>query len=275
MRQRRREAGAATVAPSDSVRSPPQTSAQYIGAMRFPLSRLADCLPSICKVCGSWPSRPVCAACTQRFAAPRLRCVCCAAPMAVDMDRCGSCIARMESPAVGQCVVAVDYAYPWDRIVAQFKFRQQPGWAQPMAELMLRTPLARQLMSDCNAVVPVPLTPARLATRGYNQSWELVKALHQQALRTQAQVAPKLRQALLRTGETPDQHSLSREERMRNLRGVFLANPQALPGLQGAHVLLVDDVTTTGATLQAAGQALLAAGATRVSALVFARTPAV
>lgn len=195
--------------------------------------------------------------------------------MAVEIDRCGSCITRMESPAVGQCVVAVDYAYPWDRIVAQFKFQRQPGWAQPMAELMLRAPLARRLMSACDAVVPVPLTPIRLSTRGYNQSWELVKALHRKALRTQSQVAPKVRQALLRTGETPDQHSLSREERMRNLRGVFLVSPQASPSLSGSHVLLVDDVTTTGATLQAAGQALLAAGAARVSALVFARTPAV
>jgi len=194
--------------------------------------------------------------------------------MAVDMDRCGSCITRMESPAVGQCVVAVDYAYPWDRIVAQFKFHRQPGWAQPMAELMLRTSLARELMCECHAVVPVPLTPVRLAKRGYNQSWELVKALHRQALRTHAQVAPKVRQALLRTGETPDQHSLSREQRMRNLRGVFLVNPSQSTSLSGSHVLLVDDVTTTGATLQAAGQALLAAGAARVSALVFARTPA-
>ena len=143
-----------------------------------------------------------------------------------------------------------------------------------MAALMLRTPLARQLLSDCDALVPVPLTPTRLAMRGYNQSWELVTALRRQALRAQAQVAPALRQALLRTGETPVQHSLSRDERMRNLRGVFLVNPPEVTGLAGAHVLLVDDVTTTGATLQAAGQALLAAGAHQVSALVFARTPA-
>jgi predicted amidophosphoribosyltransferase len=102
----------------------------------------------------------------------------------------------------------------------------------------------------------------------------LVKALHLHALRTREQVASKIRQALLRTGETPDQHSLPREERMRNLRGVFLVNPPESPTLAGSHVLLVDDVTTTGATLQAAGQALLAAGAERVSALVFARTPA-
>lgn len=172
-------------------------------------------------------------------------------------------------------MVAVDYAYPWDHIVAQFKFREQPGWANPMAELMLRTPLARQLVSECDAMVPVPLTPLRLATRGFNQSWELVKALHHQALGTQAKVAPKIRQALLRTGEAPDQHSLSREERMRNLRGVFLVNPPESSRFAGTHVLLVDDVTTTGATLQAAGQALAGVGVSRVSALVFARTPAV
>jgi ComF family protein len=194
--------------------------------------------------------------------------------MAVDTGRCGSCLTSRESPAVGQCVVAVDYVYPWDHIVAQFKFRQQPGWAQPLAALMLRAPLAGQLMSDCDAVVPVPLTPIRLASRGYNQSWELVKALHRQARRSQTKVAPTIRQALLRRVETPDQHSLPREQRMRNLRGVFLVNPPESPRVQGSHLLLVDDVTTTGATLEAAGQALLAAGAARVSALVFARTPA-
>lgn len=79
--------------------------------------------------------------------------------------------------------------------------------------------------------------------------------------------------ALVRLVDTADQHSLSREQRLLNLRGVFAPHPERVAHLRAAHVLLVDDVTTTGATLQAAAQALLQAGAARVCALVFARTP--
>lgn len=195
--------------------------------------------------------------------------------MAIDTGRCGACVTRGTPAAVERCVAAVDYAYPWDALVARLKFRHQPGWAGPMARLMLQAPEAARLLRHCDAMVPVPLTSARLATRGYNQAWELVKALRQQAVRNRQRAAPMIGEALLRIGETPDQHSLPRAERLRNLQGTFVANPPLLPSLAGSHVLLVDDVVTTGATLQAAGQALLAVGARRVSALVFARTPAV
>jgi ComF family protein len=123
-------------------------------------------------------------------------------------------------------------------------------------------------LQACDLVVPIPLTTARLASRGYNQAWELVKALRAAAPGELAQ-----NDALVRLGETPDQHSLSREQRLRNLQGAFAAHPLHAARLAGARVLLVDDVTTTGATLHSAAQALLLAGAQQVSALVFARTP--
>ncbi|MDZ4123875.1 MAG: phosphoribosyltransferase family protein, partial [Hydrogenophaga sp.] len=169
------------------------------------------------------------------------------------------------------CVAAVDYAYPWDELIARFKFRGEPGWAGPMATLLLKTPAAVGLLQTCNLVVPVPLTPTRLARRGYNQSWELVKALCRAAPDTSNHYNV-LSDALVRLGEVPDQHSLTREQRMRNLQGVFAAHPLRTVQFNGAHVLLVDDVTTTGATLHSAAQALLQAGAQHVSALVFART---
>ncbi len=193
--------------------------------------------------------------------------------MAVDTGRCGACLARNPPAAIEQCVAAVDYAYPWDAVVARLKFRRQPGWAGPMARLMLQAPEAARLLRHCDAMVPVPLAPARLASRGYNQAWELVKALRRQAALDRQRAGRALGEGLLRVGDAPDQHSLPRAARLRNLRGAFVANPPALSRLAGSHVLLVDDVTTTGATLQAAGEALLSAGARRVSALVFARTP--
>ena len=248
---------------------------QYIGPMStHAWRRLSELLPSSCQVCERWPAQPVCSACEKRFAPLRLRCRTCAAHISAssaETDLCGACRTRTTPVLVRSCVAAVDYAYPWDGLMARFKFRGEPGWAGPMAALLLKNPQAVALLQACDRVVPVPLTPTRLASRGYNQSWELVKALHRAAPNAWAR-HKALPDALVRLGEVPDQHSLSREQRMRNLQGVFAAHPLRTAPLLGAHVLLVDDVTTTGATLHSAAQALRQAGALQVSALVFART---
>lgn len=232
---------------------------------------LWNSLPGTCQVCGAWPSSAVCEACAQRFQDQGPRCTACAVRLPVEVPLCGACLTRPAPSALQACVAAVDYAYPWDSLIARFKFRQEPGWAGPFARRMLQAPQAGPLLALCDIVAPVPLTPARLAERGYNQAWELVKALRRVSGPTAR--APALAEALVRLTETPDQHSLPREQRLRNLQGVFATHPLHAPRLHGRHVLLVDDVTTTGATLQAAAQALRKAGVARVSALVFARTP--
>jgi len=227
-------------------------------------------LPGACQVCGRWPSQPVCSACEARFAAPRWRCHGCAAVLTSDTGHCGVCRTRQQASALQRCVAAVDYAYPWDNLIARFKFRNEPGWAAPLAQVMLRQPAASELLRTCDLLVPVPVTPKRLAERGYNQAWELAKVLRQHAQAPQPHALPD---ALVRVRETADQHGLPRALRLRNLHGAFAAHPQHRQRLAQAHVLLVDDVTTTGATLQAAAQALLQGGAAQVSALVLARTP--
>ncbi len=216
----------------------------------------------------------MCNACADRFAGPTARCTVCAARVPDGVSRCGACLTRAEPTALQGCAAAVDYAYPWDHLIARFKFRGEPGWATPFAQQLLRRPLARDLLADCGLLVPVPLTARRLAERGHNQAWELLKAVQRQA-RAQRMALPARASAdaLVRLVETSDQHSLSRAQRLRNLRGVFAAHPERAEQIRATHVLLVDDVTTTGATLQAAAQALLQAGAARVSALVFACTP--
>lgn len=232
---------------------------------------LWDSLPGTCQVCGAWPSQPLCPACAGRFNGDAPRCLSCATRLPASAPRCGQCIGRPAPTALQTCAAAVDYAYPWDGLIVRFKFRQEPGWAGPFARQMLRSPLANTLLSQCDLVTPVPLAPARLAERGYNQAWELVKAL-QRRCSSHAR-PPALADALVRLIDAPAQHRLSREQRLRNLQGVFAAHPLHTPRLLGRHVLLVDDVTTTGATLQAAAQALVQAGAAQVSALVFAHTP--
>lgn len=239
--------------------------------MRIALSHFTRQLPSVCQVCARWPAQAVCTDCVQRFVIHRWRCVQCAAPIVADRALCGACLTRSSAPRLHRCVAAVDYDYPWDDLVARFKFRDEPGWASTLAGLMLRAPGADSVLGKAQLVVPVPIAPRRLATRGYNQAWELAKALMLQASEHGLPPLQGKSDALLRIGDAPDQHSLPKEKRLRNLQKAFAVNPARAPLLAGSRVVLIDDVTTTGTTLQMAARALLEGGAMRVDALTFAR----
>ena len=224
--------------------------------------------PAVCQVCGRWPTQAVCEACVDRFARTRWRCGVCAVPLGQDSGLCGDCLTRPTPAPLDRCLAAVDYAYPWDDLIARFKFRDEPGLAGVLAERMLATPGAENLIADSDWLVPMPLKPQRLTSRGYNQAWELVKALRARLAHAPAGLAD----ALVRLGNAPDQHSLPREQRLRNLRGAFAAAPQRMAALRGKRVLLVDDVSTTGTTLHSAALALRQAGVVQVHGLVIART---
>ncbi|MEZ5706022.1 MAG: hypothetical protein R3E56_12515 [Burkholderiaceae bacterium] len=89
--------------------------------------------------------------------------------------RCGACSTDRQRAILSTCLAAVDYAYPWDQLIARFKFRQEPALAQPLAALMLSNPTVGNLLHECDWVAPIPVTTRRLAERGYNQAWELTK----------------------------------------------------------------------------------------------------
>lgn len=163
------------------------------------------------------------------------------------------------------CLTATVYAWPWVDLIARFKFQHQPGWAGPLATLMLSTPLAEDTLDAADWVLPIPLSVQRLADRGYNQSWLLAH-----------QLSPHKADArlLLRTRDTPSQRTLPRAERLANLVGAFAIEPLRAGVLRGKKVVLIDDVMTSGASLYTAARLLREAGATQVSALVLARTEA-
>lgn len=164
-------------------------------------------------------------------------------------------------------MAAVDYGYPWDRLIARFKFQQEIGWARVWADLLQSAPGAVDVLAQADHIVPVPLAVERLAERGFNQAWEMARRL---PIRPGQTLLPD---ALVRLRAAPSQHRLNRAQRLSNLDGVMVAHPSRAQQLAGRRVLLIDDVSTTGATLQAAGRALRQAGAREVSALVLARTP--
>lgn len=183
------------------------------------------------------------------------------------MGVCGRCLASAQPPLIARCVAAVDYGYPWDTLIARFKFRGEPGWAAVLAEPMLKQALAHGLLPPGVLLVPIPVTSRRLAERGYNQAWELAKVLQRRTGRV------ALADALVRVINAPDQHQLPEAQRLNNLCGAFAAHPDHVPRLAGARVVLVDDVRTTGATLNSAARSLQQAGVADIAALVLARTP--
>lgn len=208
----------------------------------------------------------VCGACRARFAPDRPRCARCAAALGAGAARCGECLGREPPWRAAWC--AVDYGFPWDRLLADFKFHGRPEQAGAMAQLLVPVLLQARAAERVDLVVPVPLAPSRERTRGYNQSWELARRL---AAALALPAAPTLLERLF---DRAAQSALGREERARNLAGGFVAAGPAAERLRGRRVALVDDVMTTGATAREAAAALHRGGAAAVDLWVFARTPA-
>ncbi len=228
---------------------------------RFLLQGLSQRLPSQCAVCHSWPSQPVCEACVGQFAQPQRRCLTCARPLTGSAVQCGGCL--REPPPFDQCLAAVDYAYPWSDLVVAFKFQQRPAWARSLGLLMRSAPWVEPALDAADVLLPLPLSKPRLQWRGYNQAQLLAQAL--EPGKCQIDV-------LLRIKDTPPQSSLPRSERLASVRDAFAIDPLQIEHVRGKKVVLVDDVMTSGASLAAAARVIRQAGATHITALVFART---
>ena len=217
--------------------------------------------PGQCAVCHSWPAQPVCEACVARFGQPQSRCSSCALPVPAGVESCGRCVTQ--PPPLDRCLAAVSYGYPWTGLIAQFKFHGQPGWAGPLATLIRSAPWVEPALERAHHVLPMPLSRERLATRGFNQALELARVL------APAKLRPDL---LVRVRDTPAQAELDLAARLNNMKGAFAVEPLKVAQVQGRHVVLVDDVMTSGASLFAAAAALRHAGADHITAIVFART---
>ncbi len=153
-------------------------------------------------------------------------------------------------------MAALAYAFPADTLVHAFKFRGELA----LAPLLAATLVARLSSERVDLVLPVPLSPQRLRARGYNQAAEIARRLN---------VAARLELSLCeRARDTTAQSELPWAERRRNVRGAF----RCTRPIAGATVAVVDDVMTTGATLDEIASVLKKAGAARVVNWVVART---
>ena len=152
---------------------------------------------------------------------------------------------------------------PARQLVQRLKYADRLDLAPAMARWMARA--GAELMAEADCVIPTPLHRARLWTRRFNQAALLAQGVARHANLPYAPLA------LTRVKRTRPQVGLTREARAANVQGAFKVPPTEAHRVAGARVLLVDDVLTSGATLNAAARVLLRAGAARVDVLTFAR----
>lgn len=208
-----------------------------------------------CELCGApagWLG--LCPGCRADLPWIGAACRGCARPLAAGED-CGRC--RQHHPAWSRAIVPLAWSFPVDALISRFKY----GGALHYGAL-----LGRLLAEHCrhrrpDAIVPVPLHPARLAERGFNQAHELARPLARRI------GVPILDDACCRTTATPPQAGLAAQQRYRNLQGAFSASQR----VRGMRLALVDDVLTTGSTLESLALELLRAGAATVEAWAVAR----
>lgn len=210
-----------------------------------------------CVLCGAATREPFCPPCLAdlpHHAAPA--CPICALPTGTG-EVCGHCLKT--PPAFDRTIAALDYAFPVDALIHALKYGGHLALIEALTQPLIAR-LATQPRPDL--LMPVPLHPARLRARGFNQSLELARPI------ARAQALPLDSSACRRTRDTRPQAELKGEERNRNLRGAFICD-KALTGL---HVAVLDDVMTTGATLHEISCVLRERGAAAISVWVIART---
>ena len=224
------------------------------------LGNLVDgLLPSRCQFCDEAGAGPVCAACERGLPWNRPACPGCALPSPFGLD-CPAC--RKRPRAFDAAFAAFRYDTPSAQALLGLKYAARFREAAWLAQALARSLCPREEPLP-TLLIPVPLHRGRLFRRGYNQSLELARHLGKTLqIPVDARAARRLR-------ATPDQIGLSAAQRRRNLRGAFSVDAR----IADRHVALLDDVMTTGATLEELARACKAAGAHRVEAWAIARQP--
>jgi ComF family protein len=159
-------------------------------------------------------------------------------------------------------------AEPASRIVHALKYDGWAAVAGEIAERMSRLSWPRDVVDERAALVPIPLASARKRQRGYNQSALIARGLGKRWR------IPVWEDVVVRSRETRSQTKLTPEERLDNVAGSFRAGKRQLDGLGGAHLVIVDDVVTTAATLNTCAKVLYESGARIISYVTFGRAHA-
>lgn len=241
---------------------------QIAATLRAPFRLMLDvALPPLCPSCRDpvGDGAGLCASCWQKLSPiERPFCEKLGIPFTYDP---GPGIFSMQAisdpPAYARARAAVRYDDIARAIVHALKYGDRLDLAPVMARWMARA--GTDLLADAEVVVPVPLHWRRMWARRFNQSAALAKLV------ADSRAVPVSYTALKRVKATPQQVGLSKAERAANVQGAFRVDASGKIKIARRHVVLVDDVLTSGATVDACSRALLRAGARQVDVLVFAR----
>lgn len=215
-------------------------------------------LPQRCILCDAPDAgSTVCSACDADFPyAASARCPICAVQLP-KTEICGECLRN--EPGFDSAQAVFDYAYPVDSLLAAYKFAGQLALAQLFAQKIV-TRLDCETLPDI--IVPMPLHAERLKQRGFNQALEIAKIVGRAlAIRVDSTNCERVR-------ATPAQVGLKREERLKNMRGAF----RCTTDVAGQRIAVIDDVMTSGASVNSLSQVLRRAGAKRIDVWLVART---
>ncbi len=227
-------------------------------------------LPPVCPLCRTLVSqnKTVCAPCwSQIHFISTPYCPQCAKPFdfgsATNDLKCGKCLAK--SPAFSATRAVFKYDDFSRKFILSFKHHNAIHFGPLLAQWMHTH--SQDILRDADFLIPVPLHWTRLLKRGYNQAAILSKEISKLS-----KVPTKLK-VLNRIKRTPTQGSLTPKQRQDNVRGAFHVPASACPKIQGKTLVLIDDVITTGATLDACAKTLIKAGAKEIRVISAARVP--
>ena len=215
-------------------------------------------LPVSCGLCNASTNShlPLCLPCRDELPAIGNACRSCALPLTTT-GSCGSC--QRKRPSCDDVHALLLYQEPVNFLVQQFKFNRKLEYSRLFSEIMAEKMDALDKRPD--VLIPVPLHSSRLRSRGYNQAWELARQL------SKITGIPSSHKICQRIKKTPLQTGLKASERRRNLKQAFAIKQD----INGLHLCIVDDVMTTGSTLEAIASVLKSAGAARVTGMIVAR----
>ncbi|KUJ82811.1 ComF family protein [Microbulbifer flavimaris] len=218
-----------------------------------------------CILCGGGaePRFGVCEGCARDLLLIETACRTCAMPLppapAGRSRQCPSCLSRPPACTATRC--AWHYGFPVSQLIQHFKYEGDLAAGHSLATLAAET--LADMAGSLDLLIPIPLHWRRYWQRGFNQAQLVAETLGN------AWQLPVLTRGLRKCHASERQQSLDKKQRLRNLSGSFAVRA----AVEGRRVGLVDDVITTGATMEAAAGALLEAGAAQISAIALARTP--
>lgn len=221
--------------------------------------------PATCLLCGApgIQGMDICASCLHDLPHNQDHCLICALPLPsnhAEKPICGRCLQR--PPSFDRCHAPFTYGYPVSGLISDFKFNGKLHTGRLLAELLIGF-IERNDLKLPDLVMPVPLHPRRLRARGFNQALELARPVARHFN------IPLDTKGCRRIKATEAQSGLDKKIRMRNMRSAF----EVVNRIDCEHLVLIDDVVTTGATVNELAKALKGPGVKRIDVWALARTP--